>query len=104
MHAYLRSLALGLALLLPAVPAALWAGTKPLRAKSTSESDFKACVRNFRSFCQICNIPGKKGMEQGLRILEKSGIIYLILKLTQISRRSYHGFKEYQRRNPRQVF
>ena len=43
-------------------------------------------------------------MEQGLRILEKSGIIYLILKLTQISRRSYHGFKEYQRRNPRQVF
>ena len=46
--------------LLPAVPGALWAGTKPLRAKSTSESNFKACVRNFRSFCQICSIPGKK--------------------------------------------
>ena len=50
MHAYLRSLALGLALLLPAVPAALWAGTKPLRAKSTSESDFKAMCPKFPLF------------------------------------------------------
>ena len=52
MHAYLRSLALGLALLLPAVPAALWAGTRLPQGRNASEQ----CVRNFRSFCQICNI------------------------------------------------
>ena len=54
MHAYLRSLALGLALLLPAVPAALWVGTKPLRAKSTSEhvSEISALFAKFVTFSE----------------------------------------------------
>ena len=38
--------------LLPAVPAALWAGTRLPQGRNASEQ----CVRNFRSFCQICNI------------------------------------------------
>ena len=35
-----------------AVPAALWAGTRLPQGRNASEQ----CVRNFRSFCQICNI------------------------------------------------